>query len=306
MITPLEATPIEAAPLGADSPLAAQTAPGLATAPDKRSGSTAARLPGIATSFGWMLAGVAGFVGLWQLVATMSTDLPTPIDGAKALIELVSDPFYVNGPNDQGIGWNLLISLGRVFAGFAAAAVVGIPLGMAVGASRRAWQAINPLVQILRPVSPLAWFPIMLAAFHNFDDWTTPFASMFVIFITALWPTLINTAAGAAAIPLDQRNVAKVFRFGRAAYVWNVLIPNALPSIITGLRLSMGIGWMVIVAVEMLSANSGIGYFVWDSYNAQKLSNVVAAIVLIGLVGLVLDAILLRISRWVTVEEVHA
>ncbi|HCU52588.1 MAG TPA: nitrate ABC transporter, permease protein, partial [Micromonosporaceae bacterium] len=240
------------------------------------------------------------FLALWQFAASGAESVPTPLDGAKALTALWQDPFS-NSTNDKGIGLHLFISLQRVFIGFAAAAVVGIAIGLLMGAVRPVWQAVNPLVQLLRPVSPLAWFPIWLYIIKD-----AGVSAVVVVFITALWPTLINTAAGAGAIPRDQANVSKVFKFGPLAYLWHVLIPNALPSIITGLRLSMGIGWMVIIAAEMLSGNSGIGYFVWNSYNALELDKVVAAIVCIGVIGLVLDSILLKISRWVTPEEVHA
>ncbi|MGH9281763.1 MAG: ABC transporter permease subunit, partial [Acidimicrobiales bacterium] len=196
----------------------------------------------------------------------------------------------------------LLISLRRVFTGFGIAAGLGIPLGLLIGASKRAWQAVNPVVQLLRPVSPLAWFPIWLVMTKDPGK-----AAVYVICITALWPTVINTAAGAAAIPRDHRNVALVFKFGRLAYLRHVLLPNALPQVVTGLRQSMGIAWMVIVAVEMLSSGgAGIGFFVWDSYNASNLAAVIAAILLIGAVGLVLDLLFLRIGKRVALEEVHA
>ncbi|WP_328401287.1 nitrate ABC transporter permease [Streptomyces sp. NBC_00390] len=264
-------------------------------------GVRGSRLAEAGRGIGWAVVGTTAVVLLWQLATSTSTDVPAPLDGARALADLIADPFYDNGPNDKGIGLQLGISLQRVFTGFALAAVVGVLAGLLIGASRRAWLAFNPVVQVLRPVSPLAWFPIWLSVFKDADQ-----ASVFVIFITALWPTLINTAAGAAEIPRDHRNVARVFRFGRLAYLRHVLVPNALPSVITGLRLSMGIAWMVIVAVEMLSGNAGIGFFVWDSYNAGNLSAVVAAIVLIGLVGLVLDVILVRVSRKVAIEEVQS
>ena len=158
---------------------------------------------------------------------------------------------------------------------------------------------MNPLVQILRPVSPLAWFPIWLVAFSDAKK-----AAVFVIFITALWPIVVNTAAGAAAVPQDHRNVARVFKFGRFAYIRHVLIPDSLPSIVTGLRLSMGVAWMVIVAVEMLSGGTGIGFYVWDAYNASNLAGVTAAIVLIGVVGLALDLMFLRLASLVR-REAH-
>ncbi|GAA1783830.1 nitrate ABC transporter permease [Luedemannella flava] len=258
-----------------------------------------ARLLAFATAAGWALVGLAVFVALWYFAARGSTTVPGPAEGARTLGDLLSRPFF-NETNDKGIGLHLYISLRRVFIGFGLAALVGIALGLIMGAVRPIWSALNPLVQVLRPVSPLAWFPIWLYILQEAAQ-----AAVVVIFITALWPTLINTAAGAGAIPRDQRNVARVFRFGTGAYLWHVLIPNALPHIITGLRLSMGIGWMVIVAVEMLQGNSGIGYFIWNSYNALELDKVVAAIVLIGIIGLVLDTLLLRLSRWVTPEEVH-
>ncbi len=253
-----------------------------------------------AAALGWAIAGTAVFVALWWLAARGSASVPTPLDGARTLGDLLSRPFF-NTTNDKGIGLHLYISLRRVFIGFGLAALVGIALGLVMGSVRPVWSALNPIVQVLRPVSPLAWFPIWLYIIKEPAE-----SAIIVIFITALWPTLLNTAAGAGAIPRDQRNVAVVFKFRPLAYLWHVLIPNALPSIITGLRLSMGIGWMVIVAVEMLQGNSGIGYFVWNSYNALELDKVVAAIVLIGLVGLVLDAILLKLSRWATPEEVHS
>lgn len=252
-------------------------------------------------ALGWVVVGLGVLGVLWQLASMASPDLPAPAEGLRELWRLVSNPFYDNGPNDKGIGRQLLVSLQRVGKGFALAAVVGIPLGLLMGASRRAWQAANPVVQLLRPVSPLAWFPIWLVVMKNPGK-----ASVFVIFVTALWPTVINTAAGAAAIPRDHRNVALVFCFGRMAYLRHVLLPNALPQVVTGLRQSMGIAWMVIVAVEMLSSGgAGIGFFVWDSYNANNLAAVMAAILLIGAVGLVLDMVFLRLGRRVALEEVQ-
>jgi nitrate/nitrite transport system permease protein len=250
---------------------------------------------------GWASLGAAAVIALWQLAAQIAPDLPTPLETFRELGRLVSKPFYDNGPNDKGIGLQLLTSLRRVFTGFALAGAVGIPLGLLIGASRRAWQSLNPIVQILRPVSPLAWFPIWLVVLKNAGS-----AAVFVIFITALWPTVINTAAGASSVPRDQRNVAKVFRFGRLAYFRHVLIPHAMPSVVTGLRLSMGIAWMVIVAVEMLSGGSGIGFFVWDMYNASNLAAVIAAVLLIGSIGVALDAAFVKLFKRVAVEEVSS
>ena len=250
---------------------------------------------------GWALVGLAVLGALWQVGSIFSADLPSPAQGLREFAHLLAHPFYDKGPNDKGIGRHLLISLQRVFTGFTLAAVVGIPFGLLIGASRRAWQAGNPVVQLLRPVSPLAWFPILLVITKNPGK-----AAVFVIFVTALWPTVLNTAAGAAAIPRDQRNVALVFRFGRMAYLRHVLLPNALPSIVTGLRQSMGIAWMVIVAAEMLSGGAGIGGFVWESYNTNNLAAVTAAILVIGGLGLLLDLVFLRLGRLVALEEVQA
>lgn len=265
--------------------------------PSPPAGTRGARVRAAASALLWGLVGGAVLVALWQLAAARSPSLPTPADGFTTLADLLSNPFYDAGPNDKGIGVQLLVSLGRVGRGFALAALVGIPLGLLMGSSRRAWHAINPITQLLRPVSPLAWFPIWLKVSQD-----APKASIIVIFITALWPVVINTAAGAATIPQEQQDVARVFRFGRGAYLRHVLVPNALPSIVTGLRLSMGIAWMVIVAVEMLSGSTGIGAYVWDMYNSSQLSAVIAAIVLIGAVGVVLDILFMKLSRRVASE----
>ena len=255
------------------------------------------RWTGRLATVAWALLGIAVFVALWHVATLRVTKVPSPVDTFDKLRSLLAHPFGKHA-GTTGVGSQLLSSLGRVFKGFALAALVGIPVGLWIGSSRRAWQAVNPLVQLLRPVSPLAWFPIWLVVFRN-----APNAAIFVIFITALWPIVINTAAGAAAVPADHRNVAKVFRFNRRAYIRHVLIPDALPNIVTGLRTSMGIAWMVIVAVEMLSGGVGIGFYIWDAYNASNLSGVTAAIVLIGVVGLTLDAVFMKFSRMVAVES---
>jgi nitrate/nitrite transport system permease protein len=243
-------------------------------------------------SAAWASVGGAVIVVLWALVARSSPDLPGPTEAFTALRELLRYPFYDLGPNDKGIGIQLGVSLLKVFSGFAMAVVIGVPLGFLIGGSKRAWAATNPIIQILRPVSPLAWFPIGLVVLKDVGN-----AAIFVVFITSLWPTVINTAFGASSVPVDQRNVARVFQFGRLAYVRHVVIPHSVPSIITGMRLSMGIAWMVIVAAEMLSGNTGIGYFVWNSYNGGSLANVIAAIVMIGAVGVILDTVFMRIGR---------
>ena len=243
----------------------------------------------------WGSVGGAVVVAFWWVVSLRSPDLPYPAEAFRAVQTLLRYPFYDVGPNDKGIGVQLGVSLVKVFTGFAMAVLVGVPLGFLIGGSKKAWAAANPVIQVLRPVSPLAWFPIGLVVLKDVRS-----AAVFVIFITSLWPTVINTAAGAASVPADQRNVARVFKFGRLAYVRHVVVPHSLPAVITGMRLSMGIAWMVIVAAEMLSGNTGIGYFVWNSYNGGSLANVIGAIVLIGTVGVALDTAFMRLARKVT------
>jgi nitrate/nitrite transport system permease protein len=259
------------------------------------------RIAAVGSSLAWALVGFAVLVVIWAAAAARVKGLPTPLATLTELRHLLAHPFVSKGPSGKGIGLLLISSLQRVLTGFGIAALVGVPLGLAMGASKRVWKASNPVIQLLRPVSPLAWFPIWLVAFKN-----APHAAVWVIFITALWPIVLNTASGAASIPKDQRNVAKVFRLKPFAYVRHVLLPHTMPSIVTGLRLSMGVAWMVIVAVEMLSGGVGIGDYVWVAYNALNLAKVISAIVLIGLVGLALDAVFLRLGKFVSLEEGHA
>lgn len=233
----------------------------------------------------YFLASMTLLVGLWQLVSLVTKqDIPSPAMTWVVFREMLSNPFYDNGPNDKGIGNQLLSSLGRVFTGYTLGMLVAIPLGLVMGASTVGMRLLNPIVQILRPVSPLAWFPLGLLAFKAAAG-----ATIFIIFITSLWPTLINTAFGVSSIPQDHKNVAKAFGFSTWRYVRRVVLPYALPHIITGMRLSMGVAWLVIVAGEMLSGGVGIGFFVWDSWNALSLEKILCAILLIGAVGLLLD-----------------
>jgi nitrate/nitrite transport system permease protein len=235
-----------------------------------------------------------GFVVLilfWYLISLITKGgLPTPLATFQVFWELVKDPFYDFGPNDKGIGLQLGSSILRVFSGFLLGALIAIPAGLLMGASSFCKKIFDPVVQLLKPVSPLAWFPIGLVAFESASK-----ATIFIIFITSLWPTLINTAFGVGSIPDDHKNVAKAFGFSRWKYLTKVLIPYSLPHIITGLRLSIGVAWLVIVAGEMLSGGLGIGFFVWDSWNALSLEKVISAILIIGLVGLILD----RLFAWI-------
>ena len=229
--------------------------------------------------------GIALFIGFWSLLSLYTKDaLPGPLATSTVLKEMLSDPFYDYGPNDKGIGLQLFNSIKTVLLGFLLGSLVAIPIGILMGASTICKQIMYPIVQLLKPVSPLAWFPIGLVVFKD-----TGLATIFIVFITSLWSTLINTSFGIASIPQDHKNVAKAFGFSKMRYLTKILIPFSLPHIITGLRLSISVAWLVIVAGEMLSGGAGIGFFVWDSWNALSLEKVISAIIIIGIVGLLFD-----------------
>ncbi|MCX7621538.1 MAG: ABC transporter permease [Acidimicrobiales bacterium] len=230
------------------------------------------------------MVGVVLFGTAWAAVSARSGQLPGPVQTLSTLVELLTQAFDTNGPAGQGIGLQLRDSLVRVLKGFLLATVIGVPVGFAMGLIPTMHRMWNPIVQIFRPVSPLAWFPIWLTIMVKADP-----AAVLVIFVSAVWPTILNTAAGADSVPVDQLEVARVFRFSWVTRLREVVIPHALPSIVTGLRLSMGVAWMVIVAAEMLSAASGIGFYVWQSYNGPGLAHVISAVLVIGVVGLLLD-----------------
>jgi len=235
----------------------------------------------------------------WELVSLATkNEIPNPAQTWVVFSEMLRDPFYDYGPNDKGIGLQLWGSIKRVFSGFMIGSVIAIPVGLLMGGSKTGMRLLNPLVQILRPVSPLAWFPLGLLAFKASDG-----ATIFIIAITSLWPTLINTAFGVSSIPQDFKNVGTAFGFSRWKYITKVLIPYALPQIITGLRLSIGIAWMVIVAGEMLSGGIGIGFFVWDSWNGLNLEKILSAILIIGIVGLLLDKLFSALQQLVAYDS---
>lgn len=233
------------------------------------------------------LIGLLVFGGFWSLLSIYTADaLPGPVATLTVLKEMLSDPFYDYGPNDKGIGLQLFNSIKTVLMGFLLGSLIAIPIGILMGASTICKQIFYPIVQLLKPVSPLAWFPIGLVVFKD-----TGMATIFIVFITSLWSTLINTSFGVASIPQDHKNVAKAFGFSKMRYLTKILIPYSLPHIITGLRLSISVAWLVIVAGEMLSGGAGIGFFVWDSWNALSLEKVISAIIIIGIVGLFFDRI---------------
>jgi nitrate/nitrite transport system permease protein len=229
--------------------------------------------------------GFLGLILLWWMVALWRSDLmPTPAQALVANLDFILNPFYERGPGDLGIGWLLLASLRRVLIGFGLGALVAIPIGFLIGMSKPAMMALNPIIQILKPVSPLAWLPIALAIFNLADP-----SAIFVIFITSLWPTIINTALGVSSVSKDYLDVARVLEMPRWRRITKIIWPASLPYIFTGLRISLGIAWLVIVAVEMLTGGIGIGFFVWDEWSRLNLSSVFLAVLVIGLTGLLLD-----------------
>jgi nitrate/nitrite transport system permease protein len=221
--------------------------------------------------------------------------LPSPSKIWTEAYDLIVDPFFVAGPQDIGLGWRVLTSLQRVAIGYGFAAVIGILLGTLVGQSVWAMRGLDPIFQILRTISPLAWLPISLAAFRDSQP-----SAIFVIFITAVWPIIINTAVGIRNIPQDYRNVAAVLRLNHAEFFVKVMIPSAAPYIFTGLRIGIGLSWLAIVAAEMLTGGVGIGFFIWDAWNSSRLSDIVVALVYIGGVGFVLDRIVAALANVVT------
>jgi nitrate/nitrite transport system permease protein len=275
--------------------------PGVATRDDwrLRARELSARVLPVAAaaarSAAWSLGSVTIALGVWQLVClTISKDFPTPIASLGVTLELLRNAFTkVDGV--PGIGFQVLASMRRIAIGFTLSAAVAIPAGILIGVSPTIRKLFDPIVQVLRPVSPLVWFPLALVAFKNLGGVSS--STLFTIFVTSLWPTLINTAVGVSSLPADYKIVAKVFRFSRARYLRKILLPHTLPYVLTGLRLSMGTAWLVIVAAEMLSGDMGIGFFAWDAYNAGSYEKMIAAVASIGGVGLALDRGFSALSR---------
>jgi len=242
--------------------------------------------------------GLGMLVLVWQLVAASNSNFPSPLVTWDAAVKLFADPFYSNGPNDQGIGWNILASLERVALGFGLAAAAGIPLGFLIGRSRFLAGMCNPIVSLLRPVSPLAWLPIGLLVFKAANP-----AAIWAIFICSIWPMIINTAVGVQRVPQDYMNVARVLNLSEWKVFTKILLPAVLPYMLTGVRLAIGTAWLVIVAAEMLTGGVGIGFWVWDEWNNLNVPHILIAIVVIGVVGLVLEQALVALARAVTYEE---
>ena len=230
--------------------------------------------------------------------STKTTGFPTPAQMGATIVKHLADPFYDNGPNDKGIAIQLGYSLARVGLGFLIAALVAIPLGFAIGMSPLINRALDPFIQVLKPISPLAWMPLAL---YTIKD--SSISGVFVIFICSVWPMLINTAFGVAAVRREWLNVARTLEVKPMRRAFQVILPAAAPTILTGMRISMGIAWLVIVAAEMLVGGTGIGYFVWNEWNNLSLTNVIFAVLVIGVFGMLLDMLFARFQKWVTYVE---
>jgi len=237
------------------------------------------------------------FLLFWEVGANakwFAKGMPTASKTLEELWWWTTNPFFDNGPNDLGIGWNLLISLRRVAIGYTAASLIAVPLGILIGMSKVASKAFNPYVQLLKPISPLAWLPLGLYIFRDSEK-----TGVFIIMISSIWPTLVNTAFGVANVSDDYLNVSKTLGASQLRTIFKVIVPAALPNIVSGLRISMGIAWLVIVAAEML-LGSGLGYFIWNEWNNLYIPNILVAIFIIGMVGLILDQIFAYLENLVS------
>ena len=243
---------------------------------------------------------IAMFVAIWLLLTLGdSPRLPSPITMVKETWDpFITQPFFDNGGTDKGLGWQLLESLKRVAVGFSLSAIVGITLGILIGANVWVYNAVDPLFQVLRTVPPLAWLPISLAAFQQSNP-----SAIFVIFITSIWPIIINTTVGVQQLPQDYRNVARVLKLSGSKYFFKILFPATVPYIFTGLRIGIGLSWLAIVAAEMLVGGVGIGFFIWDAYNSSLLSQIILALIYVGIVGLILDRLVAFVASKVVPEE---
>lgn len=249
------------------------------------------------------LVALAVFLLIWQMLCSSPTsNLPSPLKTFQDTWDpFIINPFFDNGDTDKGLGWQILSSLGRVGIGFSLAAIIGIGLGILVGANKLVYRAVDPIFQVLRTVPPLAWLPLSLAALQQANP-----SAIFVIFITSIWPIIINTTVGVQQIPQDYRNVAKVLRLSGPKYFFKIMFPASVPYIFTGLRIGIGLSWLAIVAAEMLVGGVGIGSFIWDSYNTStstNLSEIILALIYVGLVGLLLDRLVAFVASKVVPEE---
>jgi nitrate/nitrite transport system permease protein len=287
--------------LDADEKPAAAAASGVAAATAKPAAAAKTATLPARTPFDWRalgakvlppLGGSLLLIGLWAMLTAKGGSFPTPAATFDAAVKLFSDPFYSKGPNDQGIGWNILFSLERVGLGFGLAALVGIPLGFLIGRFATLNRMVSPLISLLKPVSPLAWLPIGLLVFKAANP-----AAIWTIFICSIWPMVINTAVGVQRVPEDYLNVARVLRLSEWKIATRILLPSVMPYLLTGVRLSVGTAWLVIVAAEMLTGGVGIGFWVWDEWNNLNVAHIIIAIFVIGIVGLLLEWALMAIAK---------
>ncbi|MBD9388324.1 nitrate ABC transporter permease [Agrobacterium sp. AGB01] len=235
-------------------------------------------------------------LGIWQfLCSAPGATLPPPSQVFQESYDLIAYPFFNYGSQDIGLGWRVLVSLERVAFGFGLAAIVGVVVGAVIGQSIWAMRGLDPIFQVLRTVPPLAWLPLSLAAFQDSNP-----SAIFVIFITSIWPVIINTAVGVRNIPQDYRNVAKVLRLNQLEFFFKIMLPSAAPYIFTGLRIGVGLSWLAIVAAEMLTGGVGIGFFIWDAWNSSRLPDIIVALAYIGVVGFVLDKLVAALGKFIT------
>jgi nitrate/nitrite transport system permease protein len=246
------------------------------------------------------IVALAVFLIVWQLLTLgENPNLPSPLTVLQETWDpYIINPFFDNGGTDKGLGLQILASLGRVAVGFSLSAIVGIALGILIGANAFIYNAVDPIFQVLRTVPPLAWLPISLAAFQQSNP-----SAIFVIFITSIWPIIINTTVGVQQLPQDYRNVARVLRLSGPKYFFKILFPASVPYIFTGLRIGIGLSWLAIVAAEMLVGGVGIGFFIWDAYNSSLLSQIILALIYVGIIGLLLDRMVGLIASKVVPEE---
>ena len=239
------------------------------------------------------------FLVIWQILCSgPKAPLPAPTTVVAETWDLIIDPFFDRGDTDKGLALQIFASLKRVAIGYSLAAIVGVGLGILIGTNKLMFRALDPLFQVLRTVPPLAWLPISLAAFRQANP-----SAIFVIFITAIWPILINTAVGVKQIPQDYNNVAKVLRLSKQKYFFKILFPATVPYIFTGLKIGIGLSWLAIVAAEMLTGGVGIGFFIWDAWNSSRISEIILALVYVGVVGLLLDKLVNYVASLVVTEE---
>jgi len=288
-IVPLNA---QAAPTGSEPRPSIPRAP----APASRASRVLARVRPHVWNVLPPLVAVGAIVGVWELLcAAPDASLPPPSRVVSETWDLIVHPFYDRGGIDKGLFWHVYASLKRVALGYLLASIAGIALGVLVGSSKLATRALDPIFQVLRTIPPLAWLPLSLAAFRDGQP-----SAIFVIFITAIWPIIINTAVGIRNIPQDYQNVAKVLRLNRGEYFVSIMLPAAAPFIFTGLRIGVGLSWLAIVAGEMLIGGVGIGFFIWDSWNSSRISDIILALLYVGVVGLLLDRAIAVLGRIVT------